>query len=142
MPQNECIEYSDPGNDLNGQATANVTGRRFLAVSGAKQVGSQALATDTFGGSILVAHAGNGVRPIGVAGYDANSGFKVPIKRGQKVIPVETGAAITAGALVMSDATGRAIPWVTAAGEANARCGICLNAPTAAGQVAIIALNL
>lgn len=155
MPVNEAIAYFDPGDDLNGQATATITGRRFIKVSGAKQVGSQALATDTLGGSILVAPCGAGQRAIGVADYDCASGSKVGIVRGKKVFPVESGAALTAGDRVMSDATGRAITWVGAvdvAASGNAEtlsvpegpfeCGVVLNQPTAAGQTAIVALDL
>lgn len=141
-PLNEAIAYFDPGNDLTGQASAAITGRRFLNVTGAKQAGSGGLASDTFGGSIPVAHAGAGVKAIGVSTYDAAIGAKVPIARGHKVFPVEAGAAITAGADVMSDATGRAVPWVSAASEANARLGKCLNTITAAAQIAVVALDL
>lgn len=136
-PVNEAIAYFDPGDDLNGQATAAVVGRRFVVPSAAKQAGSAGLATDTFGGSIPVALAGAGVKPIAVATYDAAIGAKVPLARGHKVFPVEAGAAIAAGVEVQSDATGRAI--TLAAGRP---CGICLNTITAAGQVAIVALDL
>lgn len=141
-PVNEAIAYFDPGDDLNGQATAAVVGRRFVVPSAAKQAGSAGLATDTFGGSIPVALCTAGVKPLAVATYDAAIGAKVPLARGHKVFPVEAGAAISPGAEVMSDGTGRAIPWVTATGEANRRAGICLNNITAAGQVAIVALDL
>lgn len=136
-PVNEKIAYFDPGDDLTGQATADITGGRFLKVSGPKQVGSQALASDTLGGSILVAHADADDPVIGVSTYDVASGSKIPVVRGHKVFPVEAGAAMTAGERVQSDATGRAI--TLAAGFA---CGIVLNSPTAAGQTAIVALNL
>lgn len=136
-PLNEAIAYFDPGDDLNGQASAAVSGRRFVAPSGAKQAGSQALAADTFGGSIPVAHAGAGVKPLGVSTYDAAIGAKLPIARGHKVFPVEAGAAIAPGAEVQSDATGRAIPLA-----AGRPAGMCLNNITAAGQIAIVALDL
>src|SRR3954463_2426258 len=109
MPTTEAIAYFDPGDDLNGQATATITGRRFIKVSGAKQIGSQALSNDTLGGSILVAPCGAGQRAIGVADYDCATNYKVGIVRGKKVFPVETGAAMTAGDRVMSDPVGRAI---------------------------------
>lgn len=142
MPANIAEAYYDPGDDLNGQTTATITGRRFIKVSGAKQIGSQALATDTLGGSILVAPCGAGQRAIGVADYDSAVDSKVGIVRGKKVFPVEAGAAMTAGQEVMSDATGRAITWVSAASEANKALGVVLNSPTAAGQTAIVALDL
>jgi hypothetical protein len=141
-PVNEAIAYYDPGDDLTGQATAPISGKRFVDVSGAKQVGSQALANDTFGGSIPVALSAAGAKALGVSTYDVATGEKVPIMRGHKVVPVETGGALTAGQSVMSDATGRAVTWASAASEANARLGKVLNSPTAAGQTAIVALDL
>jgi hypothetical protein len=142
MPVNEAIAYFDPGDDLTGQATATIVGRRFIKVSGAKQIGSQALSNDTLGGSILVAHCGAGQQALAVSTYDCAIGYKLPIVRGHKVMPVEAGAAATAGDSCMSDATGRAITWVSAASDANKELGVFLNTPTAAGQTAIIALNI
>lgn len=136
-PVNEAIAFFDPGDDLTGQATAAITGRTFVNVSGAKQAGSQGLANDTLGGSIPVAPCGAGAKALGIASYDAAIGAKVPIMRGHKVVPVVAGAAIAAGAEVESDATGRAV--TLAAGRS---LGKCLNAPTAAGQIAIVALDL
>lgn len=137
-PLNEAVAYYDPGDDLSCQASGSaVTGKRFVKVVGPKQVASQALANDTLGGNILVAHAGAGEKALGVSTYDAADGEKVPVARGHKVFPVEAGGAVAAGAEVQSDATGRAI--TLAAGKSH---GICLNAPSAAGQTAIVALNL
>lgn len=139
-PLNEAIAYFDPGNDLTCEASVAITGKRFVKPSGAKQVGSQALANDTLGGSIPVnvATGAAAEKPLGVAAYDqAVVGGKVEVARGHKVFPVEAGAAIAAGAQVQSDGTGRAI--TLAAGVA---CGMCLNAPSAAGQTAIVALDL
>jgi len=141
-PVNEAIAYFDPGDDLTGQASAAITGRRFVDVSAAKQAGSQGLSADTFGGSIPCALCGAGAKALGVASYDAAIGAKFPIARGHKVFPVEAGGAIAPGASVMSDATGRAVSWASAASEANARLGKCLNNVTAAGQIAIVALDL
>lgn len=136
--------FYDPGDDLTGKATAAITGRRFVNVTAAKDPGSLGLANDVLGGNIPVAHVGvAGQKPLGVADQDqAVVGGKVGIMRGHKVVEVESGAAAVAGVEVMSDATGRAIAWVTAAGEANVRAGKQLNTTTAAGQVAIVALDL
>lgn len=137
-PLNEAIAYFDPGDDLTGQASGGaVIGRRFVVPVAAKQAGSQGLASDTFGGSIPVAHSGAGVKPLAVSTYDAASGAKLPLMRGHKVVPVEAGAAIAPGQEVQSDATGRAIPL--AAGRPG---GMCLNNITAAGQIAVVALDL
>lgn len=142
MPNNEAIAYFDPGDDLTCYATAAVTGRRFVRVTGNKDVGSQALAVTAAGGNIPVAHATGaaGEKPLGVSSYDQPSTgatAKLPVARGHKVMPVESGAAATAGAQAQADATGRAIPLA-----AGVSCGIFLNSPTAAGQIAIVALDL
>lgn len=142
MPTNEAIAYFDPGDDLTGYASAAVTGRRFVKVTGNKGVGSQALATDASGGNIPVAHATGaaGEKPLGVSSYDQPSTgvtAKLPVIRGHKVVPVEAGAAVAAGAQVQSDGTGRAITLA-----AGVSCGIILNSPSAAGQIAIVALDL
>lgn len=134
--------FSDPGMDLTCYATAAVTSQRFVKVSGNKGVASLALATDGLGGNIPVAHATGvaGEKPLGVAAIDqplTGTTAKVELVRGHKVFPVESGAAITAGAQVQSDGTGRAVTLST-----GVSCGIVLNSPTAAGQVAIVALDL
>lgn len=101
MATNECIPFKEPGGDVTAQASAGVTGKRFLAITGNLQAD----------GSITVAHAGAGVRVVGVSKYDAASGAKVGVIRGSKmVVPVTAGANISAGAEVESDAQGRAIP--------------------------------
>jgi hypothetical protein len=136
-PVNELIAYYDPGDDLSATCDGAVTGKRFVSVSANKEVGSQALANDTLGGNIVVAQSGAGDRALGVATYDQIDGKKVPVVRGHKVVPVEAGAAANAGDECQSDATGRAI--ALAAGKP---LGVFLNSPTAAGQTAIVALDL
>jgi hypothetical protein len=80
------------------------------------------------------------VTPAGaLAGADANTlgvtrstgaiADKVPVDILGTAI-VEAGAAVAAGATVKSDATGRAITWVTS----GAKVGLALDAATAAGQ--------
>jgi len=46
-------------------------------------------------------------------------------------VTVESGAAVTAGATLKSDASGRAITWATS----GAKVGIALEAATASGQM-------
>lgn len=143
MPANECIAFFDPGNDLNAQTTGAVTGSRFVAVSGVIQAGSAGLASDVLGGNLLVAQCSvSGQKAIGVASMDAASGEKLEVIRGHKVVPVTAGAAMTAGDEVMTDASGRAITWSSAASEANRKLGTVLNSPGAAGQTAIVVLNI
>lgn len=54
------------------------------------------------------------------------------------IAKVVAGAAITRGAFVYTDTTGRAI----AVGTGMKTCGICRNAPSAAGEMAEIELML
>lgn len=138
---NECIPKYEPGQDLTGHCTANVTGRRFLRISGDKQ-GVEAVSDDTSGGNIQVAQADpgqNAGRIVGVAGYDSVAGRKVKVVRGAgKVIPVEAGAAIAAFQEVETDALGRAVPSGTAAGARAV--GYAFRSVSAAGQFVLVHL--
>lgn len=97
----ECIPFKEPGANVTGHASAAVTGRRFLAITGNAQPD----------GSLTVAHATAAGRIVGVAAWDASSGGKVGIHRGSKmVVPVTAGADITAGAEVEVGAAGQAVP--------------------------------
>lgn len=149
MPLNEAIAFDDPGCDLNCHAVSAIIGRRFVQVSGNKLVGSLALSTTADGGTIpvVLATGAAGVKPLGVADYDQpGTGVtaKVSVSRGKKVFPVESGAAMTAGQLVQSDGTGRAITYAPTASAITCPvpCGTVLNSPTAAGQISIVALDL
>ena len=135
MPANECIALYDDGEDITVHAGSAITGKRFVKVSAAKQ-------SDALGGNIVAAPAGAGEHPIGVAGYDIASGSKGPVLRGHKIVPITCGAAVTAGAAVMSDANGKAVTWTSAASEANRRCGVAINTTTAADQELFVALDL
>jgi len=75
------------------------------------------------------AQAGADANTLGVARAAANSGDKCPVDVLGTAV-VEAGAAVTAGATVKSDASGRAIAWVTS----GAKVGLALEAATAAGQ--------
>ncbi|MEZ0352384.1 capsid cement protein [Mycobacterium sp. pR1184] len=89
----------DPGADITAEATAAVTARRFLAVSGNR----------TGGGNIAVAPAAAGVRACGVAGNDAAIGELVRLVRGNsRVVKVTASGAIAAGAEVQVGAGGTA----------------------------------
>lgn len=102
---NECIPLFDPGATPTCSPSAAVTGKRFVAISGA-----------TVGGLMRIAPCGAGLRAIGVAARDAAIGEPVHVygNPGQ-IVPVKVGAgALTAGQEVQSDATGQAI--VVAAG--------------------------
>ena len=95
---NELVDIYKPGTDITGRASAAVTGKRFLKISG-----------DRSGGNIAVAPATAGGRTCGVAKYDAASGAVVGIARGNsRVVPVTADGAITAGAEVEVGTAGKA----------------------------------
>jgi hypothetical protein len=114
LPSNVSTQYFETGN-VSFRATANVTGKRFVAPSG-DVTGGPGLSTD-MENLFRMAHCGAGLKPAGVAKYDVASGAKGGV-HGQPgmIVPVTTAAAITAGVEVQSDATGFAI--VKAAGVA------------------------
>ncbi|EUA09562.1 hypothetical protein I546_4167 [Mycobacterium kansasii 732] len=89
----------DPGQTVTAEATAAVTARRFLAVSGNR----------TAGGNIAVAPATAAGRTCGVAGNDAAVGGLVRVVRGNsRVVKVTASGAIAAGAEVQVGANGTA----------------------------------
>jgi len=75
------------------------------------------------------AQAGADANTLGVARTAGVSADKVPADILGTAV-VEAGAPVAAGATVKSDATGRAITWVTS----GAKVGLALEAAGAAGQ--------
>lgn len=136
MPANECLPYKEPGSAITFKATAAVTGKRFVAVSG-NRTGGPGLSTD-LANVYQCAHSGAGGAAVGVSKYDTANGALGGAIRGG-IVPVEAGAAIAAGASVQSDATGRAITWDGTL--ASKRLGVCMNG-AAGGADAEIALSL
>ena len=95
---NELIDIYKPGTDITGRASAAVTGKRFLKISGNRA-----------GGNIAVAHADAGGRTCGVATFDAASGSVVGVARGNsRVVPVTADGAIAAWAEVEVGTAGKA----------------------------------
>jgi hypothetical protein len=84
-----------------------------------------------------VAPCGAGERALGVADKDGAVGSLVGVLCGGSV-PVKAGGAITAGAKVMSDATGQAVAWTSAASEANNALGIALETGVNGNDVEIL----
>ena len=76
------------------------------------------------------AQAGADAGTLGAARFGGASGENVTVDVIGTAI-VEAGAAISKGATLKSDASGRAITWVTS----GAKVGIALQAATAAGQM-------
>lgn len=84
----------------------------------------------------LGAQAGADANTLGAARFAAAAaGEKIPVDVLGTAV-VEAGAAIAAGATVKSDASGRAITWVTS----GAKVGIALQAAGAAGEMVEILL--
>lgn len=90
-------------------ATGTIAANRFITPAGAQ--------------------AGADANTLGVCRQAASSGDKVAADVIGTAI-VEAGAALSAGASLKSDASGRAITWVTS----GAKVGIALEAATGAGQ--------
>jgi predicted RecA/RadA family phage recombinase len=122
---NELIPYSEPGQQVTAQATATVTGKRFVNISGNR----------TANGNYSVAHATAAGSVFGVSKYDAASGDPVGVIRGG-IVPVTAGGTIAAGARVEVGTNGQAV--TLASGIA---VGTCCDAATN-GNDARIALNL
>lgn len=90
----------DPGANITGEATATITAKTFLAISGNR----------TSGGNIAVAPATAAGRVAGVARNDAASGELVTIARGNsRVVKVTAGGTIAAFAEVEVGTAGKAV---------------------------------
>lgn len=86
-----------PGANITGEATAAVTARTFVQISGNR----------TADGNLAVAPAAVGARALGVAAWSAAIGQLVRVARGG-VVRVTAAGAITAGAAVQVGAGGAA----------------------------------
>ena len=129
---NDCIPFYRPGQDVTAQCSAAVTGKRFVKISGNRTSGP-GLAATSEGSNYLVAPAAAGDRAFGVAKFDAPINAKVGVIVSGAIVPVRTGAALTAGQEVQSDATGQAIPL--AAGKA---LGLAVNGAASAADVEVL----
>jgi|SRR6187431_351122 len=132
---NDCIPYRKPGEDIPFHASAAVTGKRFVKISGNRQSGPGLSATAE-GSNYQMAQAVAGDRAAGVAAWDVPINGKGNCIQ-QGIVPVTSGAAIAAGAEVQSDANGKAI--TLAAGKS---LGICMTGVGGADLDAEIQLNL
>jgi len=121
MPANECIPYEEGAYTQKLTAaiiTTAAAGKKFVGPLTTYQSGP-GLATTAEGGNLQangVPAAGGDVG--GVAAYDCaltTPASKVPIIRGAgTIVPVMSGAAVTAGQRLKVDSTGRVVPWATA----------------------------
>jgi predicted RecA/RadA family phage recombinase len=114
---NEAIPYKRPGEDVTGYATAAITGKRCVQISGAKtNEKGEGLATVTTGGgayrialpSGAGANGGAGKWIFGVAKYDiAANKWGGVIREG--IVPITTSGALTAGQGVQVAADGTVV---------------------------------
>lgn len=96
---NENVGVYEPGRDITGRASAAITGKRFLKISGNRS-----------SGNIAVAHADAAGRVCGVSKYDAASGDIVGVARGNsRVTLVTAGGNIAAFAEVEVGSNGQAV---------------------------------
>lgn len=104
---NENAGVYDPGANITGRASAGVTGKRFLKISGNRA-----------SGNLSVAHADPGGRVCGVSKYDAASGEPVGLARGNsRVTYVTAEGAIAAFQEVVVGTDGKAKAKVTGVNE-------------------------
>jgi hypothetical protein len=139
---NDMIRTHEPGADVPAQATAAVVGKRFVKISGARSYKFNQLANSADGNNYKVATCGAGQPAFGVAKYDQPTvNGKVGVARSGIVVVTVGATPLVAGTRVMSDANGAAVPWTSAASEANVALGYAVD-DAAAGTDAEIALNL
>ena len=123
---NDLIPFKEHANRVTCTATAAVTGKTFVAISGD-------LNAD---GTYSVAPAGAGAKVFGVAAWDAPAGRKVtviPLEAGD-IVPVTAAAALAANDSVTPDATGKAAVAAAAAGAA----GIVLTGAAAGADAQVL----
>lgn len=108
MPANEAHRFFKPGADVPAHAAGAITGKRGVVISANRQSGPGLSATAE-GSNYMISQAGAGVRIFGVAAHDAAIGDKVTVLR-DGIVPIRTGAIITANQEVEMDASGQAIP--------------------------------
>ncbi len=122
MPEkaNICVPLFKSGEkDQTVKVTAAVVGKTFGAISATIESGpvitTATLPATYDGGNVRAATCGAGVKPDGVFAYDAAISTVVPLIKSGATVPVTSGAAVTAGVEVMSDAAGKAVSTVAGA---------------------------
>jgi hypothetical protein len=145
MPTNLCTPFYEPASRVTGRPTADVTGKRFVKVSGPKDPGSLGLDAGASGGNVPIAPAGAGDKWYGVAEADCPANGKqssvVTVFRGGFIVPIPAAVPLAPGDFVVPAAAGKAGKAAdqTAAGRALA-AGMVLGGGTVADQDAIVAL--
>lgn len=116
---NECIPLYDAGDEVTVTASANVTGKTFVSLTGAVNASNGTLAT---AGPCPAA-----AKAFGVANKDAASGTRLVALRGPRVVPVACAGTFAAGDEVEVGANGQAVKlasgkpvgYAMSAGSAN-----------------------
>lgn len=136
---NEVLPFYETADRITAQASAAVTGKRFVTISGNRTsgpsvpAGAQVGASDpTEGGNYQVAPPAAGGAVLGVATWDAAIGEKVGVIR-RGIVPVTAGGAIAAGVLVEVLVDGRVVANTT--GRA---VGMCMTAATSGADAEIL----
>ncbi len=132
MPANELIPFKEHAGRLTCTPSAAVIGKRFVSISGDRRAD----------GTYTVAPSAAGARALGVAAWDAGVGARVTVVTTDTgdIVPVTAGAALVAGASVVSDATGQAVAAAGAAGAVVPALGVVMTG-CAAGADAQIKLR-
>lgn len=134
---NSCVPYYRPGQDVTVQATAAITGKRFVQITADRQAGPL-LNTSSTGGNIMAGlpsasgAAGAAKACFGVASADCAVGDKVTTIRRGAIAPVTAAGTIVAGAQVEVAADGRVV--TLAAGIA---VGMCVSGATSGNDAQI-----
>lgn len=124
---NDLIPFKEDGARITCTASAAVTGKQLVKISGDRNAD----------GTYTVAPCGAGEKAFGVAAWDADIGGKVTVVSitSGHIVPIKTGGALTAGVSVKSGALG----VVVAATAADKAYGIALSG-AASGADAVIQL--
>lgn len=101
MATNPAVPFWDEGNTFTARASAAITGKRFVSISGAR-VDDLPRVNHAVGSATR--------RAVGVSGYNAANGANVTVYAAPGLImPVTTSEAVTAGDLLYSAADGTAV---------------------------------
>lgn len=114
MPTNTCVPLFVGGDpDLTVRASAAVVGKTFGMCSATIQSGpvitTVTLPATYDGGNLQAATCTAALKADGVFAYDAAITTVVPLIRSGAIVPVTSGAAITAGAQVEVGSSGKAV---------------------------------
>lgn len=122
----DLIPFKEDAQRVTCTATAAVTGKRFVAITGDKQAD----------GTYSVGPAGAGAKAFGVAAWSAPVGARVTVVviESGHIVPVRAGAALAANDSVTSNATGEAVVAAAAAGAS----GIVLTGAAAGADAQVL----